>query len=561
MDDLQLAINASSEVGRLYKDAKAFSTHTPVLALSFLRGLAAAFCNCLDPDLANYSLDDKIKSLDARGLIKPSAKRHLRTLQSSGNKASHPERFDFIELNFANLVVDALIAARGLVEYLYVVRHESVPTYVVTVDESDSLKEMCARAMLDGDVESINQAGVYFKERADQHNIDSAFVRLDGYSHDSRSDIDQAMFWFKQGAAVRHPNCLYQYGLYLATHINVESKQLHDGERFIYDAAQYRHPDALIYVAQRCFEGGGIFNKDVAYSRELFEQAAEQGHPTAFAQLGAIWAKGLGCEIDLAAAASYTLRAAEAGDPQGQFNLFVFYQEGMGLPQDAAEAIRWLNEAAAQDYPQAVYTLAYFIQMEKIPGRALGETLDLFERAMAHEEFRARAALSLAEIIETLDPSHVDLMRAARCLQICYATLDKDGDPNNIRDDCLSACERIVSRLRAHINVYGPDLALHGDDLFTSTLFSKECVPVLDSQARIMEVYEVLRRAGAGAGAKEQSTAYMMREACLTPRLVKTAHHPGTESYSLQAQAVGKQLRNDPCNCGSGRKFKKCHGR
>jgi hypothetical protein len=34
-------------------------------------------------------------------------------------------------------------------------------------------------------------------------------------------------------------------------------------------------------------------------------------------------------------------------------------------------------------------------------------------------------------------------------------------------------------------------------------------------------------------------------------------HEPALETYRRETPKLG---RNDPCHCGSGRKFKKCHG-
>lgn len=34
-------------------------------------------------------------------------------------------------------------------------------------------------------------------------------------------------------------------------------------------------------------------------------------------------------------------------------------------------------------------------------------------------------------------------------------------------------------------------------------------------------------------------------------------HHPAPETYRRDTPKLG---RNDPCFCGSGRKYKKCHG-
>ena len=71
MNDIQLADGASTEIGRLYRDAKAFSIDAPVQALLSLRGLAATFCDCLDHGLTGLTLADKITRLDQQEMLKP----------------------------------------------------------------------------------------------------------------------------------------------------------------------------------------------------------------------------------------------------------------------------------------------------------------------------------------------------------------------------------------------------------------------------------------------------------------------------------------------------------
>lgn len=559
MDDIQLALGASPEVGRLYKDAKAFSIATPVLALSFLRGLAVAFCNCLDHDLTAQTLDDKISSLDRQGMLKPILKRQLRILQTNGNKAAHPENYDFVDLNFPVLATEALVAARGLIEHLYIARHEGVPAYEVAEVESGALKEMCFRAMLDRDVNAMNQAGEYFKERADQLSKIGA-IRSDGYPLAAREDIDQAMFWFKQGASREQPNCLYQYGHYLTQHLNVGPEQVNEGERYIAQAAQADHSDALVYVAQGALEGRASFARDEVYALELFERAAGLGHPAALSQLGAMYATGVGCEASPVTAALFTLQAARAGIPQAQYNLFVLYMNGTGLMRIESEAIKWLVEAAAQDYPNAVYNLACFIQIGKVPGRPASDAEAEFERAMAFDKFRARAALSAAEMIYDRGPNLPDLLRAGKHLQTCFALISTEGDSTNLRDECLLACTKVVRSLREHINVNGPDHSLQGDDIMTSALFDRNFVPFVDREARWTEVTNVLF--DAGVAAIEQNTAYLLREACLDPRPTRPAPQGRQRIAALPSGPNTPKLgRNDLCHCGSGLKFKKCHGR
>lgn len=564
MDDIQLAYGASPDIGRLYRDAKAFSIDTPALALLSLRGLATIFCDCLDRDLPRLMLADKITRLDQQGMLKAKVKQQLRLLQISGNQAAHPESYDFIELDLPAIAAEALVAARSLIEHIYTARHQDVPEYGVAEMESGVLKEMCVRAMLDQDVEAMNQAGMYFKERAEQHSKFGVPLHSDGYPLEAKEDIDHAMFWFKRGANKKHPNCLYEYGHYLTKHFfndqEKEQAQINEGERYIAQAAQADHADALVYAAQRTISGIGIFVQDEAQAFELYNRAAKLGHPAALSGLGLMYLEGVGCEASPIKAAELTLQAAQAGFPQAQYNLAVLFMNGTGVPQSETDFIHWLEEAAAQDYPFAVYQLACLIRDGRIPNRPASDAEAEFERAMEFDEFRARATLSAADMIYERTSQRPDLLRAAVYLQDCFALLSTDGDPTDLRGECLLACKNVVERLREQINVNGPDSSLNGSDIITLTLFDHHCIPVVDRQVRQMAVAEQMYNLGRISS--DQGAAYLLREACLNPRPIRPMSRERQRMTVLRRASNIPQLgRNEPCHCGSGKKFKKCHGR
>ena len=513
MNDIQLADGASTEIGRLYRDAKAFSIDAPVQALLSLRGLAATFCDCLDHGLTGLTLADKITRLDQQEMLKPKVKQQLRLLQSNGNKAAHPENFDYVELDLPARAAEALVAARNLIEHLYTVSHRDVPEYEVAEIESGALKEMCVRAMLDQDIDAMNQAGKYFKERADQHSKMGGPLHPDGYPLEAKEDIDHAMFWFKRGADKRHPNCLYEYGHYLAKQLFHDKEQINQGELFIARAAQADHADAIVYAAQGSLEGRGIFDRDEVYAHELFSRAAKLGHPVALSQLGTMYVNGIGCEPDPIIAAQLILQAAQAGFPHAQYNLAVLYLDGAGVDKSEKESIRWLKEAAAQDLPNAVYKLACFIRESRIPDRPASDAEAEFERLMAFDEFRARAALSVAEMIYERTSQRPDLLRAAKYLQDCFGALSIDGDPTNLRGKCLLACKKVVGRLREQINVNGPDSSL---DILTLSFFEQFLIPAFDKSAR--ESVLIKQHVELGCVSSEQGVKQLLNKACLNPQ-------------------------------------------
>lgn len=563
MDDIQFAFTASDRIGRLYQDAKLFSVDTPKLTLPYLRGLAHAFCDSLDREFgADDLLESKIKSLDCRGLLRPAVRRNLRTLQRSGNIAAHPESFDFETHDFNAMAREALAAARELIEQIYALRKEPIPQYEVADVGDSGLRTMCYRAMLEGDIEATHQAGKYFKAKADQINQSEVILYSNGYGLQARPDIEQAMFWFKRGAAERHPDCMYQYGTYLADDRESDDERKGEGWMLIDRAAEAGHADAQVYVADSLMRGLGIYIKDLTAARDMYERAADQGHPAALGQLGAIYDQGLGCEPDAATAARYTMRAAEAGYPQGQYNLFVLYYMGSGVEQNFDEALKWLAEAAEQDYPAAVYNLATFILEGRVPGSNEAEGLQLLTRATAFPEYQPKAALALAEYsIRTGNQRH--RLEALTNLQVAYESLTKKGDPEGLIAKCLDLSSKVIVEARTHINVNGPNDALNGNDLLACSLFDADGVPTTDRYARLGQFSDSRMLAASGdRNGMANSISQVMQLAGISPvgrRAIQIHQVPTRRLVAVRTEE--KTGRNEFCHCGSGKKFKKCHGR
>lgn len=550
MNDVEFAFSVSERIGRLYRDGKRFGTETPILTLSSLRGLASAFCDLLDRDLEGQSTDMKIRSLHARGLLTPVARSHLRTLQHNGNRACHPESYDFETHDFPTMAQETLVAARGLIEQFFHLSHQDVPRYEVAVLESGGLRDMCYSAMIEADPEAMHLAGVYFKEKADQLAGNEWFQKEDGYGMASRAHIEQAMFWFKQGANERHPDCMYQYGLYLANHRGDNQERRAEGERLIAHATVMDHADAQVYVARGHFNGSGIFDQDHAYARELYELAAQHDHPEALSQLGIIHAKGIGCDIDATAAAQYIQRAAEAGYPAAQYNLFVLYQTGAGVERNTETAIKWLTDAANQAYPDALFQLGLMTQQGHIQGQGIPQALALYQRCLAFPDFRSRSAMVAAELTLATDNSVTGWVNAAQYLLTVYQAIGREDDCHNLKAACLAHSAEVLRKLRGHISLYGSDSRLLLSDVLVCLQFDRNGVP---NARDLSEVGYLLERAAFQDPAAIDALftqAGIARPTSVVPR-------------PQQPAVLGETRpgRNDPCHCGSGLKHKKCCGR
>lgn len=562
MDDIQLAFSVSDNLGQHYRNAKTFSGQAPALSLPYLRGFAYEVCSMLDRGTSRgEQLASRIKSLESTGILKSPGIRRLRILQRHGNVVAHPEEYNHETHDFGAMATEALAAARELLEQLLVLRGEPVPAYTVAPVEDGALRDMCYQAMVVGDIDAIHQVGEYFKAQAVQLSADkTGAFGADGYSFDAREQIEQAMFWFKKGADQSHPACMYQYGAYQFFRRDADDDQLANARWYLNRACEAGDIEAVVLVAGGSLDGEGGFIRDEAYARELYEQAAEHNHPGALAQLGAIYALGTGCPVDLEAAAKYTIRAAEAGFPQGQYNLYALYLNGRGVEQDEVLALKWLQEAAAQDFPAAIYNLAALIHKGSVPGKGLADAVPLYHQLAGSEEYRAHGALGLAEVTMELEDNLDGWIMAASYAQACYQELFAEEDPDNLLSDCLAVGKRAIAKVRRNIEAHGPREGDQGSELLTCWMFDKDGVPVSDMESRRDEFYGVVMSIATGNPQdKARATDLLMQGACISGP--KSSRSPVPAFLTRPPLPAGpKAGRNDPCPCGSGQKFKKCHG-
>ena len=79
---------------------------------------------------------------------------------------------------------------------------------------------------------------------------------------------------------------------------------------------------------------------------KLFEQAAEQGHPSAQYQLGLMYIYGKGAAQNDKEAVKWMIKAANQGNTQAQYQLGLSYLNGRGIAWSALQAYKWLSLAA-----------------------------------------------------------------------------------------------------------------------------------------------------------------------------------------------------------------------
>ena len=102
-----------------------------------------------------------------------------------------------------------------------------------------------------------------------------------------------------------------------------------------------------IEVAELVKEGEKFY--DMGLYRDAFKklhQAAEQGHVPSQYNIGVMYKKGQGVDINLKEAAKWYLKAANQGYTEAQYNIGAMLYEGKGVEQNYKEAFNWFLKAA-----------------------------------------------------------------------------------------------------------------------------------------------------------------------------------------------------------------------
>lgn len=109
-------------------------------------------------------------------------------------------------------------------------------------------------------------------------------------------------------------------------------------------------------LANRHIDTAGGVPKVHLEAVHWLRKAAEQGHADAQADLGAMYAVGLGVQQDYVAGAAWLRQAAEKDHLEAQANLGMLYV-GSGLERNPVEGAKWLHRAAEKGHPVAQMAL------------------------------------------------------------------------------------------------------------------------------------------------------------------------------------------------------------
>ena len=381
------------------------------------------------------------------------------------------------------------------------------------------------------------------------------------YSEKHR-DAASAAKWNRKAAECGHARAQYNLGLSYDSGDRVDQDYRQAAEWYR-RAAEQGHADAQYCLGFDYAHGEGVVQN---WSRAVYwyRQAAEQGHAKAQCNLGYCYACGKGVGQDYAEAAKWYLKAAEQGHMEAQLSLGNILKDGRGnVDRDLDAASIWLRKAAEQGSDE---------------GRRLLSEMDMdkmMETASAVHQHAYPAP-------ESRDGSQSDY----RPLVVCVVRSLKDKRGPKLATDVS------ISVLNNATTSYAPDVdpddvvAIDGAGfpsrgkrgvLYTSRgLYSSElgggCIPY--SEVLGVSPYGdglcFQMRDGTRSifdfGPYQNNVLEVLTQIVMSqnPKDNKSTAPNNVRPTPMAAQRSGEPFNNvglnDPCPCGSGKKYKKCHG-
>lgn len=125
------------------------------------------------------------------------------------------------------------------------------------------------------------------------------------------------------------------------------------------------------------------------FNRQLKD--AKAGKLKAMYDVGKLYERGRGINVDLAAAAQWYQKAASGGQTSAQSRLGIMYFEGRGVKQNYKKALQLLNAAAKDNVPSAQYQLANMYELGTGVTQSLEKAIHWYNESDKYGYYLAKA--------------------------------------------------------------------------------------------------------------------------------------------------------------------------
>lgn len=152
--------------------------------------------------------------------------------------------------------------------------------------------------------------------------------------------IDSAYLAFSRNEKSQDPQSLHCLGLYYEYGLGPQGKNLEMAKNYYSIAAESGWPDSMNNLGYMYYRGEGV-DMDYETAMDWFMKAADNGSPEAMGNIASMYRYGYGCEPDFDLALSWYEKAAEAGHAASCSHLGKLYFDGKEVEKDYDKALEY----------------------------------------------------------------------------------------------------------------------------------------------------------------------------------------------------------------------------
>ena len=185
---------------------------------------------------------------------------------------------------------------------------------------------------------------------------------------DNTNDAGRKLTAIEVAELVKVGEEFYDIGLYSSAF-----KKLHQ-------AAEQGHVPSQYNIGVMYKKGQGV-DINLKEAAKWYLKAANQGYTEAQYNIGAMLYEGKGVEQNYKEAFNWFLKAANSGNVPSQYNIGVMYKKGQGVDINLKEAAKWYLKAANQGYTEAQYNIGAMLYEGKGVEQNYKEAFNWFLKA------------------------------------------------------------------------------------------------------------------------------------------------------------------------------------
>lgn len=545
ISDSELVRLFDQEISEIYDRAKRLYKPAPIQTLILLRAIATNIAYSLLEEFQDAIIEADLYgllvALERKRVVNQEIVHYLHQIRKSGNRAAHPEEFSDDE---QDLISQARTVLLTLCDTLGLIRtsvHGVAPVeYYFEEPTEMALQEASYRAIFNNDPQAKFEVAISLIE-GNQLRIKHELATMGHSNIDENDHFKNAIFLLESSSNIRHLDSRFTLGLVYQQGLGCKSDIVKAIDHMYFCASQGN-------VMAKAYFGFFVMNmsdadiNDKQCALEFLEEAAKMCNPLAQNVLSEVYSAGELVEKNQARSIELLTEAANCGFPESQYRLAEIYRQSGELDK------YWelIEKAINNNHVLALLSAGRALASNESHHQALEyytRYLDLNDDAIAKFEYGILR-------LKIAGGDTTELKKGIWDLVLSYRN---PKCPLGVR-------KKIEAETTKHLKIFDKLInfpSLNEKEQNDLIVFYMQFKANGSPHESMENMYELISQEGAKIfDAKSPYRVDSVKSNFYLPKSYKAK-----ASQTRTPLGKVKVGRNEPCKCGSGRKYKQCCGK